>query len=306
LNNPAGVHWVVFSDASRDGVLFDILYWMNRLEYPAPALINEGEHWIVIVAFQTDVEPVGGSTPTLQSISIHDPEPHNVGTYSFFTGAQWFAGPWHGSIRFTGTWYQQYAAVVEPPIEKGRVMAKTVKRTGTKLLSPAQALEYAKRWIAEIGLAKKPQYSLLQNKNVGALEPIVVREETPNSKDEDGYPQYYIVPFGFKSELHERGARAVRLCVLVNAYTGQFEEATVFGAPIRYLSSQQALEIVAQAMQVKPGVLRDAKVALVFQPCDITHIRTYPFWQIELKGRTVYVDQLGKLYGKLVPSLPGD
>ena len=93
LSNPPGVHWVEFSDASRDAVLFDILFWINQREYPSPVLVNQGGHWVVIVRYETDVEPVAGSSPTLQSIKYHDPEPHNVGTVTNQTGAQWFSGP---------------------------------------------------------------------------------------------------------------------------------------------------------------------------------------------------------------------
>jgi hypothetical protein len=307
LANPSNVHWVVSANANQNTVLFWILYWMNRLQYPAPVLINQGGHWVVIVGFETDVEPIDGSNPTLLSITINDPEPHNVGTYSQFTAAQWLSGPWNGAVGVTGTWNNQYVAVIEPPIKKGMVMAKTIKRTGAALLSPAQALEYTKKWIAEMRLAEKPQYRSLADKNMSSLTPVLVREEIPGARNEkQGFPHYYIVPFGYKLELHQRGTRTVRMCVLVNAYTGQFEEVTAFGAPIRYLPKEEALQIVAAALQVKPGTLANAQAELVFQPSDITHVRTYPYWQIVLEGRTVYVDQLGKLYGKLLPSLPGD
>ena len=43
----------------------------------------------------------------------------------------------------------------------------------------------------------------------------------------------------------------------------------------------------------------------MFQPSDIGHIRAYPFWRVKIGRRTVYVDQLGTLYGKLLPSIPG-
>ena len=49
------------ANASRDGLLFSTLYWMNRREFPAPTLVNQGGHWVVIVGWTTDVEPVAGS-----------------------------------------------------------------------------------------------------------------------------------------------------------------------------------------------------------------------------------------------------
>jgi hypothetical protein len=307
LSNPPGVDWVEFAGASRDTILFDIVYWMNRREYPSPVLVNQGGHWVVIVGYVTDVEPVYGSTPSLQSIHFYDPEPHNVGTDTTMTGAQWIGtnGPWDGPVGFAGTWLNQYVAVVEPPIEEGKVRVNRETRTGKKLLTPARAREQARRWIAEMKLAEQRQYRLLEREDVDALDPVLVREERQGKRSRN-VPYYYIVPFGLRSEFGERGARLVRVCVLVNAYTGQFEEVTAFGKAVRYLSREEALDVVAAAMQTQRKSLNDAEVTLMFQPSDITHVRTWPFWRVKINKRTVYVDQLGKLYGKLLPSLPGD
>jgi hypothetical protein len=305
LANPAGIDWVEFANANQSSLLFSILYWMNIREYPSPVLINQGGHWVAVVGYTTDVEPVGGSNPTLQSISYHDPEPHNVGTDTLMSGNQWFAGPWNGAVIYKGTWLNQYVAVIEPPIQKGNVKVKPVKRTGQKLLSPAEAVQQAKRLIAELKLGENRKYSFLTQKDVDNLEPAVVREETPGSRAKN-VPCYYIVPFGIKTELSDRGSRLARVCVLLNAYTGQFEEATVFGHPLRYLPKDEALAVVAAALQLDPKKLRDAEVTLMFQPSDITHVRTFPFWRVKVANRTLYVDQLGKLYGKLLPSIPGD
>jgi hypothetical protein len=305
LSNPPGVHWVEFANSSRDTVLFDILFWMNVREYPSPVLINQGGHWVNIVGYVTDVEPVAGSSPVLQTIYVHDPEPHNVGTDSTFSAAQWFGGPWNGAVIYTGTWLNQYVAVIEPPMPKGKVRVKQVKRTGRKLLSPRQAVEYATRWIEELQLSRQTNYSLLTHEQVTAAEPLLVREGVEGSEGKNR-PHYYIVPYGFRHELAERGSRLTRACVLVNAYTGAFEEITTFGKPIRYLSQKEALAVVAAALRGDSAELKRAKVTLMFQPGDITHIRSYPFWRVRLGKRTVFVDQLGKLYGKFLPSIPGD
>ena len=305
LSNPSGVHWVTFQNTNRDTVLFDMLYWMNIREYPSAVLINQGGHWVVIVGYSTDVEPVAGSTPTLQSISIHDPEPHNVGTDTLMTGAQWFSGPWNGSIRYSGTWLNQYVAVVEPPIQKGSVRVKTLKRTGEKLLSATEAVKHAKRWIVELKVAEQAKYSLLNHEDVVNHEPMLVREETAGKRTKN-VPHYYIVPFGFRRELSDRGSRLARVCVLVNAFTGQLEEVSSFGSPIHYVTKEEALNVVAAALQTDREKLQKADVTLMFQHGDITHIRAYPFWRVTLNKRNFYVDQLGKLYGKLLPAIPGD
>ena len=93
---------------------------------------------------------------------------------------------------------------------------------------------------------------------------------------------------------------------MVNAFDGAFEEVTAFGQPIRYLSRREALAVVASVLHRDYRQLKDMEATLRFEPGEITHIRAYPFWEIKLRDRSVYVDQTGKLYGKFLPSIPGD
>lgn len=315
--NPPSVHWSEFANASRDGLLFSTLYWMNRRDFPAPTLVNRGGHWVVIVGWTTDVEPIAGSSPLLQAIHYHDPEPHNVGTDTMMTAAQWYGGPWNGAVMYAGTWLNKYVAIVEPPLIKAQARVKQVKRTGNRLLRPAQAVAAAHRWIEELRLGEMPKYSLLARKGVEVLSPLLVREEPPIEPEvkrrRSGarsrtarVPHYYIVPFGVRGERSDSGSPLARVCVLVNGYTGAFEEVTAFGQPLKHLSEQEALNVVAAALKVTPSRLRGADATLMFQPGDITHVRTYPFWLVRVGERVVYVDQLGKLYSKLLSAIPGD
>jgi hypothetical protein len=305
LANPAVVDWVEYANASRDAVLFFMFYWMNIEHYPSPVLVNQGGHWVVVVGWETDIEPTNGSSPTLQQIHYFDPEPHNVGTDTTMTAAQWYAGPWDGAVSYSGTWLNQYVAIVEPPKATGKVQVKMVRRTGQNLLTPEAAVGAARRAIDEQRLAERPKYSLLATKEVYAHPPLLVREQRAGSRTKR-VPQYYIVPFGVRGEQAERGGPLVRVAVLVNAYSGALEEVTTFGRPIRYLTREEALDAVASAMRVEPERLEDVRITLMFQPGDITHIRTYPFWEVKVGRRFLYVDQLGVLYGKLLPSIPGD
>jgi hypothetical protein len=197
-------------------------------------------------------------------------------------------------------------AIVQPPIAEGKVRVKPVRRIGKDVLPPARAVEFARRWIAEMNLADQPQFCLLGHEDVEVMEPILVREEAWGGRAKN-VPYYWIVPFGFKSELADRGGRAVRVGVLVNAYTGHLEEVTAFGSPMRYLPKEEALGVVAAALQKdRKSLLKEAEAVLMFQPSDITHVRTYPLWKVSVGKRVMYEDQLGKLYGKLLQSILGD
>jgi hypothetical protein len=282
-----------------------MLYWMNQRQYPSPTLVNQGGHWVVVVGYETDVEPLDGATPTLQQVTFHDPEPHNIGTITTMSAAQWYGGPWNGAVVYNGTWQNEYVAVVEPPIVKGTVKVKQVKRTGKKLLSSSQAVEYARRWIEELRLAENARYGLLARRDVDNLDPMVVREEPVLGSRSKNVPHYFIVPFSIRGE-SEKGDRLARLCVLVNAYTGQFEEVTAFGMPVRYMSREAALAAVASVMHVDREKLDRAEATLMFRPSKISHIRSFPFWQIKVGRKIIFVDQIGQIYGKIELSVPGD
>ena len=135
LANPSGVHWVEYGAASRDAVLHFMLYWMSVKNFPTPVLINQGGHWVVVIGYDSDIQPEPGNSPTLQSITFLDPEPHNIGTYTTMTAAQWYSAPWNGSVIYPGTWLNKYVAIVEPPRVKGSVTVKVVERSGTQLIS---------------------------------------------------------------------------------------------------------------------------------------------------------------------------
>ena len=121
-------NWYVFTNPNRNEALFDILYWMNMNDYPVATLINQGGHWVVIVGYETDIEPVAGSNPVLQEITKYDPEPHNVGTVITMDAAVWYATDWVGPVQYAGTWHGQYVAVIEPPAVEGAVEVKMVER----------------------------------------------------------------------------------------------------------------------------------------------------------------------------------
>ena len=306
LSNPAGVHWVEFSDPSRDAVLHFMLYWMSVRKFPSPVLVNQGGHWVVVVGYQSDIQPQPGNTITLQQIVFHDPEPHNIGTITTMSASQWYGGPWNGAVIYSGTWLNKYVAVVEPPLVKGTVKVAQVERTGKKVISPEESIRFARGAIEELKLADQPQHTLLARESVTPFEPMLVRDSPAQNRHRSAEdPHYYVVPFGVRNEL-ERNERLARAVVLVNAYTGAFEEATVFGRPVRFLTRDAALAVAAKAAGIDIEKLKDASATLMFQPSKVSHIRAFPFWEIKFADKTLFLDQLGEVYGRLELSIPGD
>ena len=305
LANPPGAHWVQESQASRDAVLHFMLYWMSVRRYPSPVLVNQGGHWVVVVGYDSDVDPTQSSAVTLQQITFRDPEPHNIGTLTTMSASQWYNGPWVGGVVYSGTWMDNYVAVVEPPMPKGTVRVQIVDRTGREYLSEQQAVEHAVRWIRELRLAERPGYEFLLRGDVAPTGALLVHDEPRMDRKQERPIAYYVVPFGIRGE-NDRGHPTVRLSILVNAYTGDLEETTVFGRPIHYITKEDALDIAAKAFRVDREQLSRAEATLMFQPSKVSHIRAYPFWRISLRDRTVYIDQLGEVFGRLELSIPGD
>jgi hypothetical protein len=286
---PTGT-WSLYLKPVREELMFDILYWMNRQLYGTATLVWRAAHWVVIKGFQTDVEPVAGSNPVLQEITIHNPLPVGVGETSTMTGAIWYSNYWYGPINAPGTWYGNYVGIIEPPpVPLGKVYAAEECRIGETIISPQEAIDYANYWKKKLKLGKKnPAYALLwkEKKKAVPLEPILVREEiTPGL--EGTVPYYYIIPYAKEDEV-EQGLS--RVSVLINAFTGNFEEVTGYEESIKYLKKNKALEAVAGYKELTMEEMSNAQAEVVFTPCSFTYFRSKPFWRIEVNNEVAYVE----------------
>jgi hypothetical protein len=311
----------------------DVLFWMEHRHYPTPVLINGGEHWVVITGF---VDHQGTNGLILDSLVYNDPQlpvsntPGIVGTFILASAWYDYAGPWGPNVSIGGTWKGKYVAVLEPPKNPEKVIVVMPEPTRRhKLLPPDIAQQKADQAINDLGLRERPEFGLLRRDDVDSFEPMLVLELLPlvpadlrsrrrkKSTDDverrarrragrpviDSY--YYIVPIGIRTE-HENGVRLARACVLVDAYEGRFREASAFARAVRYLPRKEALDIAAGALPKEPKTLEDARMTLMFQPSTITQTRSWPFWRVKLDKRTLYVNQSGRVYGRLEPGHGGN
>jgi hypothetical protein len=183
------------------------------------------------------------------------------------------------------------------------VIVKKVKRTGDKIIKPEEAQRLAVAWLQEYRVDNQDQHAFNRG-GFQPMEPLLVREGVRTRAKK--VPHYYVVPFGLPNEIADRGSQMARGCVLVNAYTGTFEEVTTFGRPVRYMTREEALAVVGSALGKDVRKLQKVDASLMFEAGDITHIRSYPFWRVVVGERTLYVDQLGRVYGKFLLAIPGD
>ena len=164
-------------------------------------------------------------------------------------------------------------------------------------LTPDEAVQAAERAIQENGMLQWPQCAILNNPGITPQPPMLTSE--PSDEDGGAESHSFIVPYGLKGEQTPSGVPITRLCILIDAVTGEFEEVATFGKPITYLQREEAIRIVALALHVPEDQLQVTDASLMFQSSEITHLRVYPFWRVEIVERTYYVDQQGELYNNI-------
>jgi hypothetical protein len=308
LNPPPVGTWSIKSYDVKEDLMFQILYWMNYNNYAVPTLVNSGYHWVDVVGYVTDIEPTWGSGAVLEEITINNPWPIGSGQTETMEDDIWFTTYWQNPVDNPGTWYQKYVAVIEPPEAEGAVSFTPVERRGTNEISSEAALQYSETWINQLNLAEKdPSYVDLNNEDRENYGPLLVREGLSFGRTDRDVPYYYIIPYYIKTNAvvsAESIVDGVSVCVIVNAFTGNYEEVASFRNPIRYIYEDEALQIAAEALGVETKALDGT---LVYEPCALSQSRICPFWEIMFKEKEifVYVDQLGSVYQSPYDSLYG-
>lgn len=69
---PPPAHFVAQAYSDAQAAMYDILLWMRRTNYPAATITGCG--WVVITAFETDLDPEGN--PNLQLLKVETNEPY--------------------------------------------------------------------------------------------------------------------------------------------------------------------------------------------------------------------------------------
>ncbi|MFC2141241.1 hypothetical protein ACFLQP_02975, partial [Acidobacteriota bacterium] len=302
LNPPPVGTWSIKSYDVKEDLMFQVLFWMNYNNYAVPTLVNSGYHWVVVVGYETDIEPIYGSDPELIEITINNPWPIGSGQTETMEDDIWYTTYWANPVENPGTWYNKYVAVIEPPEAEGVVRFTPVDRRGTDEISCEAALQYAETWINQLNLAAKdPSYVALNDPDKENYGPLLVREGLSFGKTVKDVPYYYIIPYYVKTNAEVISAfdnevnDGVKVCVIVNAFTGRYEEVASFNSPINYIYKAEALQIAAEALGVETRALNGT---LVYEACALCQSRVTPFWEVFCKEKEIflYVDQERKVY----------
>ena len=262
-----GVNWSIHAEPNSSDLLYNVAYWIEKREYPVATLVYGWQHWIVIVGIETDVNPTTTTTVNLQNIRIFNPSNNpcptatSGGVDSTMNDTQWFSSYWYAAGNYPASkWHGNYIAVIEPPVQNGTVKKPEKKISQGRLISPDQAIEYAYRALKENKFAET--YRVFNN--IKHLKPILVNQKRNG---------YYAIPFGYEQGNISHGA------ILVNAYTGEFQEIGQFTQPKTLLGEDEAIRLALN--YTKCDCESYVEYAhLVFQPSMQTNTPFLPVWEV--------------------------
>jgi hypothetical protein len=283
LVSMCGGGWVVDASSDSQSLMHYVAKWMTLRKYPTPVVLNtlahnsytaHQEHWVTIIGVVTDKDPTTNPTVTLQSVLFIDPSPQNLSDppiVDYVDGSTWYGQLQAVTKTGTPNYQGKFVAVVEPPVVPGRAVALVQAVTGT-IIPPREALQAAARWIKELELTKISHFrNLAENK---PLEPLLVNPERAG---------YYLIPYS-------QDGRTATFAVMVNAYTGQFQEATAFAAR-RYLPEKEAVDAAVRGLSIEAP--KSVKAVAIYSPSAGLGTRYAPVWRVAVDGKVATVDQNG-------------
>lgn len=294
--SPCG-NWVDYSDTDKAHVLGKMLYYMRTQKYLTPVSIGTGEHWVVVIGYETDIEPPFAGAVTLNNIFFYDPLPGSP-SLGWVSGSTWLLGTgsptpsyWEAPLNLPGSaWDGKYVAVIEPP--GATLVVKIPRWTRERILPPDVILRSVQKWLKEIHereLARGPFKAL--GRDLEVRKPILVNAERP----------YYLV--GFDDDR----------VMAVFSGDGSFEELRLFEKPQKQVPNEHLVKHVGESLRERGlRLVKAEKPELVFRP-EMSRVgRVAPTWEVatqvsDAAGRsfeaTLQLDMSGTIVGGLDPLL---
>lgn len=161
----------------------------------------------------------------------------------------------------------------EPPNEQGQLEVPQPIMGGRIIRNLNRIRRLASEWVTRFHLVERPGMSLFAE--FSPLEPMLASVRSGRGRS------YYLVPFG------DRLSRT-QAAMIVNAYTGKYEEAIVLPKDcfFKYMTKAEALKLSVEKFKVPAEWLSQPN--LIFNPSVETPDRFFPVWHFSLQ-RDVYV-----------------
>jgi hypothetical protein len=309
--------WVDVSGTNKEAVLYTLFRYMANYRYASLICTWAHDYWAVLVYYRTSDDPRTVTNPTLEEIGYYWPTTSGV-QYHEIDGPIWMTSPYYWGMPCNQTntageslcgqiWNNKWVGIGEPPEVEGSVQVEIVSRVGETLISPRDAASAARRSLTE-RRREKSEFLMGYLTGVRAAQPMLVRELSVGLREQKSEQdvRYYVVPFTQRYEVDRTGAHLARFSVLVNAYTGRFEQLCVFPQPVRYLSERDVIQIVRRDLRLGHREVQRVETELVFRPLQSHISSALPVWQVAYEDLTFFVTQQGEMLGTLdFPSLRG-
>ena len=289
--SPAANRWIVHTTEEflPDPATKKAAATMNTYDAPPAALINDGDHWVVISGITaTEAPSMDSAAFIIYTVRIHDPGiGSNVREIAYHT--------WCEDVFTPNTWGTTYldkhVCVVDPKIPKAKNVRPAMeirKARGNKLISLADAKCYALEALDDYHLSERDDYKkALTGTTPG--KPILVKNLKKRRKS-----FYYLVPF-----VNDR----TRVVLMIDGYYGSYLGSSIVDKPKAYLdvSPSKARNIAHKHLEkYKPVNLEMVRLPwLVWKPCRKTHDPFSPLWKTEAEGRRRYVNQQGEVSSQI-------
>jgi len=109
----APVNWAAFPTSSRGDAQMFLEQSIQDTQFPVGVLIRAGEHWVLVVGYETAVDETGKEQ--LKFIHFYDPEPVGRGTDRTIAATRWSGSKYFVKVTTPGTWEGKFVVVGQPP-----------------------------------------------------------------------------------------------------------------------------------------------------------------------------------------------
>lgn len=310
-----------------------IVHTLWKYGVSAAALVNKGDHWVVVHGVSTSVEPAPGSSYSINGFWIHNPWPHlqdvkpplvsppphsatdgcgsggnrgNAAEYAVYnsTWKDYFTAQTKLWGNPPSVWYNKYHSVCDPsPPELGQLVLKGDRplADGDRFIEAEQATDFALRGVEEHNLRQDQTFELAM-RDANPMNPVLVQRLDIH----DTF--YYLVPFARDNGL--------TLVLSVDGLYGNFRGGLVLGkeTPKPFIDRDEAYKrIVNQHIDLEDqdGRITIRKGAfffyplMVWRPCRESRSPFYPFFMITVGSKNIYIGFDGTIYPELHDAGPG-
>ncbi len=227
-NPPA--YFIHYAPTNQDEGIKKLTYTIDEYGVPPAAMVYGCAHWVVVRGAITSAEPKTAETYTVDGLYVNDPwyGSNSLGENKYVAINSWRSDYFTG-CSWCGAAGNTFISVDDPrPVPKRTVLFPAVKPRRAQPIPPEEALAAARDYLAQLDKAPAQKDPAIAE-GVRAMRaaqptaPLLVRRS-----DRAG-EAYYIVPL----EQQRLAAGAV----LIDAYSGQLEEATYAAKPLPYMEA---------------------------------------------------------------------